>query len=256
MTSDRGVVYVEHGTQELPVDEPLGTLEPVAHFNGAMPTGVTVSHQGRIFVNFPKWGDDVPFTVAEIRAGKPVAYPDEAINRTNLDDPAAALVSVHVVFTPDDRLWIFDTGSPMFQPTEYGGPKLICVDLATDRVVKKILFPQDVALPTTYLNDVRFDLRRGTEGMAFITDSADKGANGIIVVDLASGKSWRRLHDHPSTKAEELPTFRWLKGDCSWSISRTGQLSRALASERMGLRSVPMARVCTTVHLVADGSTA
>jgi sugar lactone lactonase YvrE len=60
-----------------------------------------------------------------------------------------------------------------------------------------------VALETTYLNDVRFDLRRGEAGMAFITDSADSGPNGIIVVDLASGRSWRRLHDHPSTKAED-----------------------------------------------------
>jgi hypothetical protein len=38
----------------LPADEHLGTLEPVAYFNGAMPTGVTVSHKGRIFVNFPR----------------------------------------------------------------------------------------------------------------------------------------------------------------------------------------------------------
>jgi sugar lactone lactonase YvrE len=79
--------------------------------------------------------------------------------------------------------------------------------LSTNEVIEKILFPQDVALPTTYLNDVRFDLRKGKEGMAFITDSAQKGPNGIIVVDLASGDSWRRLHDHPSTKAEELQTF-------------------------------------------------
>lgn len=194
--------------QDLPADEPLGALEPVAYFNGAMPTGVTVSQKGRIFINFPKWGDDVPFTVAEIRDGKAVPYPDEAMNQTNEEDPAAALVSVQsVVVDPADRLWILDTGSPLFQPTKYGGPKLVCVDLATNRIVKKILLPQDVALPTTYLNDVRFDLRRGSEGMAFITDSAQKGPNGIIVVDLASGKSWRRLHDHPSTKAEELPSF-------------------------------------------------
>jgi sugar lactone lactonase YvrE len=194
--------------QELPADEPLGTLEPVAYFNGAMPIGITVSQHGRIFVNFPKWGDEVQFTVAEIRDGELVAYPDEAINQTNPDDPAAALVSVQsVVVDPADRLWILDTGSPLFQSTKYGGPKLLCVDLTTDQVVKKILFPQDVALPTTYLNDVRFDLRRGSEGMAFITDSAHKGPNGIIVVDLASGESWRQLHDHPSTKAEELQTF-------------------------------------------------
>lgn len=194
--------------QELPTDEPLGALEPVAYFNGAMPTGVTVSHKGRIFVNFPKWGDDVSFTVAEIRKGETVAYPDESINQTNPADQAAALVSVQsVVVDPVDRLWILDTGSPLFQPTKYGGPKLVCVDLKTDQVSKKILFPQDVALPTTYLNDIRFDLRRGSEGMAFITDSAQKGSNGIIVVDLASEQSWRRLHNHPSVKPEELQTF-------------------------------------------------
>ncbi len=193
---------------DLPADEPVGTLEPVAHFREAMPTGVTVSHRGRIFVNYPKWGDDVRFTVAELRDGKPVAFPDEAFNRTDENDHAAALVSVQsVVVDPADRLWILDTGSPMFRPTKHGGPKLVCVDLSTDKVVKKILFPTDVALPTTYLNDVRFDLRRGAEGVAFITDSADKGPNGIVVVDLATGESWRRLHDHPSTKAEKAPAF-------------------------------------------------
>jgi len=193
----------------LPADEPLGTLEPVTYFNGAMPTGVTVSHKGRVFVNFPRWGDDVPFTVSEIRDGQAIAYPDETINQADPNDQVAALVSVQsVVVDPIDRLWILDTGSPMFQPTKYGGPKLVCVDLNTDKVVKKILFPQEVALPSTYLNDVRFDLRRGSsEGMAFITDSSQNGPNGIIVVDLESGKSWRRLHDHPSTKAEQLQTF-------------------------------------------------
>jgi sugar lactone lactonase YvrE len=206
---ERNMVNVERTlAQELPTDEPLGALEPVAYFNGAMPTGVTVSHKGRIFVNFPKWGDDVSFTVAEIHKGEMVAYPDESINQTNPADQAAALVSVQsVVVDPVDRLWILDTGSPLFQPTKYGGPKLVCVDLKTDQVSKKILFPQDVALPTTYLNDIRFDLRRGSEGMAFITDSAQKGPNGIIVVDLASEQSWRRLHDHHSVKPEELQTF-------------------------------------------------
>jgi hypothetical protein len=38
-------------------------------------------------VNFPRWGDDVPFTVAEIHDGKEVvAYPDQAINQTNKID--------------------------------------------------------------------------------------------------------------------------------------------------------------------------
>lgn len=37
--------------QNLPTIKTIGTLEPVAYFEGAMPTGVTVSHQGRILLN-------------------------------------------------------------------------------------------------------------------------------------------------------------------------------------------------------------
>ena len=186
-----------------PAEIPSSRLETVATFSGPMPTGVTVSQSGRIFVNFPRWGDPVSYSVAEVKKGQTVPFPDTALNRFDKDHPADTLVSVQsVVVDPKDRLWILDTGSIKFGPTQYGGPKMIGIDLKTNQVFKKILFPQDVALPTTYLNDVRFDLRRGTAGMAFITDSSDKGPNGIIVVDLDSGKSWRRLNDHASTKAE------------------------------------------------------
>jgi sugar lactone lactonase YvrE len=193
----------------LPVDEPVGELEVVHTFTGPMPTGVSVSHTGRIFVNFPHWGDEVPATVVELRDGEEVPYPDERWNSPSGDDDRTAFVSVQsIVVDPADRLWVLDTGSPMFAPTKPGGPKLVRIDLATDQVEQVILFSQDVALGTTYLNDVRFDLRRGEAGVAYITDSADSGPNGIIVVDLATGESWRRLHDHSSTKAEPLETFR------------------------------------------------
>lgn len=192
--------------QDLPHDESIGNIESVAQFTGPMPTGVTVSHQGRIFVCYPKWGDEVPFTVGEIKDGQATAYPNQEINDEG--DLFNTLISVQsVVVDPRDRLWILDTGSPEFKPTTFGGPKLVGVDLQNNTVFKKIFFPKDVVLPTTYLNDVRFDLRRGKEGMAFITDSADKGPNGIIVVDLASGESWRKLNDHPSTKAESQSSF-------------------------------------------------
>ena len=191
--------------QELATDRSIGQLEVVSTFNGAMPTGVTVSDNGRIFVNFPKWGDDVPYTVAEMKDGKTEPYPEAGMNHYSQgDNQAEKLVSVQsVVVDPTGRrLWILDTGSIGFGPVQEGGPKLMAVDLATNQVTKKIIFPPNVALPTSYVNDVRFDLRRGAEGMAFITDSTSNGPNGIIVVDLASGKSWRRLEDHPSTKPD------------------------------------------------------
>lgn len=194
--------------QELASERVTGKLEVVATFSGAMPTGVSVANSGRIFVNFPEWGDDVQYTVAEVKGNQTVPYPNADINHyVSGEDQSAKLVSVQsvVVDPTGNRLWIVDTGSIGFGPTRPGGPKLIAVDLKTDQIVKKITFPADVALSTSYLNDVRFDLRRGVQGMAFITDSAPSGPNGIIVVDLASGKSWRRLRDHPTTKPD--PNF-------------------------------------------------
>jgi len=186
-----------------PTDAPLGALELVHTFDsGPMPTGVSVSATGRIFVNYPKWGDDVPATVVELVDGTPVPFPSEEWNSPKSDDDEGALVSVQsIVVDPADRLWILDTGSPLFQPVKRGGPKLVRVDLDTNEVAQVIVLEEDVALPTTYLNDVRFDLRRGEAGVAYITDSSDQGENGIIVVDLATGQAWRRLRDHPTTKA-------------------------------------------------------
>jgi sugar lactone lactonase YvrE len=193
--------------QEIAKEQPVGQLQIVATFSGPMPTGVTVANSGRIFVNFPRWGDSVEYTVAEVVAGKTSAYPDAEINRySEAENQADKLVSVQsVVVDPSgDRLWILDTGSIAFGPVKSGGPKLIAVDLKTNRVVKKIIFPVDVVFSTSYVNDVRFDLRRGAEGVAFITDSASNGPNGIVVVDLGTGKCWRRLNDHPSTKPDPV----------------------------------------------------
>jgi len=203
-----GMTWVQAHAQELARDHTIGTLDVVATFQGPMPTGVSVANNGRIFVNFPKWGDNVEYTVAEVKDGKTLPYPNAEINRYADDDnPADKLVSVQsvVVDPTGDRLWILDTGSLAFGPVKPGGGKLIAVDLNTNQVTKKIIFPPDIALVTTYLNDVRFDLRRGAEGMAFITDSSTPGPNALIVVDLATGKSWRRLNNHPSTRPD--PAF-------------------------------------------------
>lgn len=210
-----------------PSEKLVGALELVTAFTDSMPTGVTVAQDRRIFVNFPRWGDPVPFTVAEIRDGQPVAYPNADVNQL---DPARAretFVSVQsVVVDPRNRLWVLDTGSIRFAPVLPDGPKLVGIDLATDRIVKTVRFPPDVVLPTTYLNDIRFDMRKGQGGVAYITDSSDQGANGIIVVDLATGRSRRRLHDHPSTKAE--PNFLPFVEGQAMMLRRVGQPPRYL----------------------------
>ncbi len=118
-----------------------GPLECVASFYGPMPTGVTVSHKGRIFINYPHWGDDVKFTVAEVVGGKPVAYPNAQINKINKAHPDKCLYSVQsVVVDPKDRLWALDTGSVKLGPNVQGGPKLVCMDLATNIITRTIFF--------------------------------------------------------------------------------------------------------------------
>jgi sugar lactone lactonase YvrE len=190
----------------LQTDRAFGQLEVVARFDsGPIPTGVTVSKHGRIFLNFPHWVDTVDVTVVELKDGKTVAYP-EGLPQSGPAAPADKLMSAQsVVVDQKNRLWILDTGRMAGAPAPSGGPKLIGVDLATNKVFQKILFPAEIASAGSYLNDVRFDYSRGAAGFAYITDSSFLSP-GIVVVDLATGKSWRRLAHHPSTAAD--PTFQ------------------------------------------------
>ncbi|MBC7795539.1 MAG: gluconolaconase [Pyrinomonadaceae bacterium] len=184
-------------------------IEQVFAFNNQMPTGVTVSQSGRIFVNYPRWEDKVVFTVAELKDGREIPFPDANVNKLDLQNVENTFVSVQsVVVDPRDRLWILDTGSINLLPiVSKNAPKLVCVDLTTNKIIKTIRFDDSEAvLHSTYLNDIRFDLRKGAEGVAYITDSSASGPNAIIVVDLASGKSRRVLNGHNSVSPEPLFT--------------------------------------------------
>lgn len=212
----------------LPSEKYYGQLELVASFYDAMPTGVTVSETGRIFVNYPHWGDDVPFTVAEIVNGKAVAYPNAAINKADTKDLRNHFISVQsVVADGRGRLWVLDTAAPKFAPPLAGGPKLVAIDLATNRVVKTLVFPQDVIHPKTYVNDVRFDFRVGAEGVAYVTDSSATGEGGIIVMDLQTGNAVRRLTGNFTTSADR--SFRpTVEGETLLNRDKDGRTSPIL----------------------------
>lgn len=188
---------------DLASDRVIGQPEVVATFNGAMPTGVTVTEAGRIFVNFPRWGDDVPFTVAEVKGNQLVAYPNPEINKADNARPGERFLSVQSVVADGlGRLWVLDTAAPGFSKPVTGGAKLVAIDLKTNNVVKTLVFPPDVIRDATYVNDMRFDFRVGKAGVAYVTDSSLSGTGGIIVMDLATGKATRRLTGDRSTSPE------------------------------------------------------
>ncbi|KAF2115756.1 major royal jelly protein [Lophiotrema nucula] len=197
------------------------------------PTGITVAKNGRKFSNYPPGldknntndGTNNKYTVAELLVNNTErAYPSAefnnppggAINYSTYPATGANynnyLIGVQsVVLDPLDRLWILDTGRALtpngtLVASSYGGPKLVAVDLTSDSVIQTIVFPPTVAYPDSYLNDVRFDLRPSStatgKGVAYITDSSSEGRNGIIIVDLGTGESWRHLDGIAEVRSE------------------------------------------------------
>jgi sugar lactone lactonase YvrE len=172
-------------------------LEEVASFPKQQVTGVGVSMaNGRVFVNFPFWSDDHTISVAEIKDGKPVAFPDEKWNAKQGDAAKRFVCVQSVVVDSADSLWALDAGSPKQEGVIPNGAKLVKVDLKTNAVAQVIPIEDEYAPKKSYLNDVRFDLK---SGHAFITES---GIGSIIVVDLKNGTKRRLLANHPSTKME------------------------------------------------------
>ena len=176
-------------------------LDQVAQFE-QQPTGVAVTLDNRIFVNFPRWEQDVAISVAELaRDGSLKPYPDAEWNawRNNhkLANETHFVCVQSVTVDPKGSLWVLDPAAPGNEFNLEHGPKLVQVDTFYGRVVKTILFDRTAAPQGSYLNDVRISPDGRT---AYLTDSGVRGA--LLVVDIASGKTRRVLDGHPSTQLE------------------------------------------------------
>ncbi len=177
------------------------SLTEVYRNNDFQLTGISVSRQGRLFVNFPRWSPEYLNAVIEAMpdgSGKP--FPNEEWNRWDLSPKTAAkhFICVQSVFTDDtDSLWVLDAAAPMLMSIIPGGPKLVKIDLKTNEIIQVFPIGPDVAKTNTYLNDVRIDTKRQ---VAYITDS---GLGGIIVVDLRTGHSHRALDGDPSVMPDK-----------------------------------------------------
>jgi sugar lactone lactonase YvrE len=157
-----------------------------------MPTGIAISRTGRIFVAFPRRdARPVQAGVAELVHDR-LRGVFERGEDGRLRDPFISAESI--VIDSRDRVWVLDSGSFALSSPAPGAAKLVAIDIASGGVVDRIFFPRNVVLPSSWLKDLRIDVRRGHAGTAYISDAADHGPNAIIVVDLASGRSWRRLN--------------------------------------------------------------
>jgi len=181
---------------------PTATLQKVASFDHQV-TGVAVSEDGRIFVNFPRWFEDSPISVAEItKDGKLHPYPDAEWNsyrNAAPKSPGDHFVCVQAE-TADGHghLWVVDPAAPATESIVPGGPKLVEIDLKTNKVVRTYNFGGDVAPQGSYLNDVRFS----PDGKhVYMTDSGAQGA--LVVLDTETGQGRRVLDGDGPTRVDK-----------------------------------------------------
>jgi len=155
--------------------------------------GVTVSDDGRIFVNFPRLEGDSGMRIGEIVNGKAVAYPAVSWNGWRPGTPAEGrfVRTNSLRIGPDGNLWVVDTGTPsMGAPAIPGAAKLVVIGLHSNSVIRTI--PLDpVMTSNSFIDDLRI-----YANTIFLTDA---GSPALVVMDLHSGKGRRVLENDVST---------------------------------------------------------
>lgn len=178
---------------EYPPSYPM--LEEVYSDDAYQLTGAAVTHDGRLFTNYPKWSDIYKYAVVEVIAGNhSIPYPDAAMNTGS--DKRENWICVQAVHVDDsNRLWVVDPASPKMKGVVSHGQKLVRIDPVSN-TISRTYFLAGVTDEQSYINDVRVDTRTST---AYLTNSTE---GGIVVVDLVSGRARQVLQGTPSVLAD------------------------------------------------------
>jgi sugar lactone lactonase YvrE len=184
-------------TTNLPTEQ-KSELTKVTSFKGMQVTGITVSDNGRMFVNFPRWRQNVPFSVVEVmQDGSFQPYPDKQWNKWGGKPEKNKFTCVQSVFAHRNSLFVLDPASPFMEGVK-GNAMLYEFDLTTNDLKRSWTFNKQVAPKKSYLNDLRVD---ETHKKIYITDS---GLGGIVIVDLNNNSVRRVLDNHASVKSEGI----------------------------------------------------
>ena len=168
-----------------------------------MANQVALTSDGALFLGLPRYARYRPTPSLARREADGTLRPFPG-NGWNDWQPGAdgrnAFVYLNSVHIFDDTIWCVDQGAlspgifgPALAVPQPGAQKLVQLDPRSGRVLRILRFDETILLPGAQMNDLRL---RGN--MLYITDS---GLGGIIVHDLASGRTLRRLSGHPLVKA-------------------------------------------------------
>ena len=156
-------------------------------------SGVAVTPDETIFLGMPRFpGNEATFSVGRVAPDGTVhPFPGGSWNGWKPgQDGSAAFVMVNAIHLfADGTLWAVDQGAPPGQSPEPGAQKLVQLDTTSGAVLRVLRFPEDIMPPGAQFNDLRIH-----GDLLFATDS---GLGGIVIHNLKTGRTLRRLSAHP-----------------------------------------------------------
>ncbi|WP_282636474.1 L-dopachrome tautomerase-related protein [Sphingobacterium thalpophilum] len=159
--------------------------------------GIAISNDNRLFADFPRWEKGSNPSLVEIKDGKEIPFPGNGWNEWQPGkDPKTAFVSLNSLYInrADNHLWVTDAGEAFYKTIVPQSPKLVEIDLVTNKVVNVFLIDEEYAPVGSHLNDIRI---QGDH--VFITES---GTGTILVLNRKTKAIRRLLAGSKLTKAD------------------------------------------------------
>lgn len=159
---------------------------------------IAATRNGTLFLGSPRWEtmDDTPGVFRVSSDGALHPFPGGTWNQwTPSVDPSTAFLMVNGLHIfSDDTLWIVDQGiDPTTNTAVPGGQKLVQFDPQSGKVMQILQWGEDILPSGATMNDLRI-----AGDLMFVTDS---GLGGIIIHNMRSGHTVRRLSEHPLLRA-------------------------------------------------------
>lgn len=165
---------------------------------------VALTAEGAMFLGLPRWTGmrDTPSVVRVDSDGALQPFPGGAWNDWAFGKPVQdAFVQVNALHVfGDDTLWVVDQGAPDGKATLPGAQKVLQFDTRSGALLRALRFGEDILPAGARLHDLRIHGSR-----VYLTDA---GLGALVVHDLATGHTLRRLQAHPLLLQSEVQPLR------------------------------------------------